>query len=95
MVWITPVIVFLDRLYLLWLLLVTLAYNWNCWLIPLRLFFPYQTPDNIGYWLITDILCDLIYLCDMTLIQPRLQFVKGGEIIVSKVLKQQKLPHEC
>ncbi|XP_058524396.1 cyclic nucleotide-gated cation channel beta-3 [Ochotona princeps] len=71
-----------DRLYLLWLLLVTLAYNWNCWLIPLRLFFPYQTPDNIGYWLITDILCDLIYLCDMTLIQPRLQFVKGGEIIV-------------
>nr|XP_002710722.2 cyclic nucleotide-gated cation channel beta-3 isoform X1 [Oryctolagus cuniculus] len=71
-----------DRLYLLWLLLVTLAYNWNCWLIPLRLFFPYQTPENTGYWLITDIVCDAIYLCDLLLIQPRLQFVKGGEIIV-------------
>uniref|UniRef100_A0A8C0X2L3 Cyclic nucleotide-binding domain-containing protein n=1 Tax=Castor canadensis TaxID=51338 RepID=A0A8C0X2L3_CASCN len=32
-----------DRLYLLWLLLVAMAYNWNCWLIPLRLVFPYQT----------------------------------------------------
>ncbi|XP_046498534.1 cyclic nucleotide-gated cation channel beta-3 [Equus quagga] len=71
-----------DRLYLLWLLLVTVAYNWNCWLIPLRLVFPYQTPDNTHYWLITDVVCDLIYLCDMLLIQPRLQFIRGGDIIV-------------
>uniref|UniRef100_A0ABI7Y3Q9 Cyclic nucleotide gated channel subunit beta 3 n=1 Tax=Felis catus TaxID=9685 RepID=A0ABI7Y3Q9_FELCA len=71
-----------DRLYLLWLLLVTIAYNWNCWLIPLRLVFPYQTPDNTRYWFITDIICDIIYLCDMLLIQPRLQFIKGGNIIV-------------
>ncbi|EHB11209.1 Cyclic nucleotide-gated cation channel beta-3, partial [Heterocephalus glaber] len=71
-----------DRLYLLWLLLVTIAYNWNCWLIPLRVVFPYQTPDNTHYWLITDIICDIIYLCDMLLIQPRLKFIRGGEIIV-------------
>ncbi|XP_007517413.1 cyclic nucleotide-gated cation channel beta-3 [Erinaceus europaeus] len=71
-----------DRLYLLWLLLVTITYNWNCWLIPLRLVFPYQTPDNTRYWIITDIICDAIYLCDMLLIQPRLQFVRGGDIIV-------------
>ncbi|XP_077732459.1 cyclic nucleotide-gated channel beta-3 isoform X2 [Canis aureus] len=71
-----------DRLYLLWLLLVTIAYNWNCWLIPLRLVFPYQTPDNTHYWFITDITCDIIYLCDMLLIQPRLQFIKGGDIMV-------------
>ncbi|KAK2491783.1 hypothetical protein MC885_014396 [Smutsia gigantea] len=71
-----------DRLYLLWLLLVTIAYNWNCWLIPLRLVFPYQTPGNTRYWLITDIVCDIIYLCDILLIQPRVQFVKGGDIIV-------------
>lgn len=82
-VWVTPVAVFLDRLYLLWLLLVTVAYNWNCWLIPLRLVFPYQTPDNTHYWLITDVVCDLIYFCDMLLIQPRLQFIRGGDIIVS------------
>uniref|UniRef100_M3YHL8 Cyclic nucleotide gated channel subunit beta 3 n=1 Tax=Mustela putorius furo TaxID=9669 RepID=M3YHL8_MUSPF len=71
-----------DRHYLLWLLLVTIAYNWNCWLIPLRIVFPYQTPDNTHYWFITDIICDIIYLCDMLLIQPRLQFIKGGDIIV-------------
>ncbi|XP_055964519.1 cyclic nucleotide-gated cation channel beta-3 [Sorex fumeus] len=71
-----------DRVYLLWLLLVSLAYNWNCWLIPLRLVFPYQTPDNTYYWLIPDILCDIIYLCDVLLIQPRLQFIRGGDIIV-------------
>uniref|UniRef100_A0A8C3WR16 Cyclic nucleotide gated channel subunit beta 3 n=1 Tax=Catagonus wagneri TaxID=51154 RepID=A0A8C3WR16_9CETA len=71
-----------DRFYLLWLLLVTVAYNWNCWLIPLRVVFPYQTPDNARYWLITDIVCDIIYLFDLFLIQPRLQFMRGGDIIV-------------
>ncbi|XP_006983349.4 LOW QUALITY PROTEIN: cyclic nucleotide-gated channel beta-3 [Peromyscus maniculatus bairdii] len=71
-----------DRIYLLWLLLVTIAYHWNCWLLPVRLAFPYQTPENRHYWIITDIICDIIYLGDMLLIQPRLQFVRGGEIIV-------------
>lgn len=71
-----------DRLYLLWLLLVTTAYHWNCWLLPARLAFPYQTPGNTHYWIITDIICDIIYLGDILLIQPRLQFVRGGEIIV-------------
>ncbi|XP_051054066.1 cyclic nucleotide-gated cation channel beta-3 [Phodopus roborovskii] len=71
-----------DRIYLLWLLLVTIAYHWNCWLLPVRLTFPYQTPDNRHYWIITDIICDIIYLGDILLIQPRLQFVRGGEIIV-------------
>ncbi|XP_029779317.1 cyclic nucleotide-gated cation channel beta-3 [Suricata suricatta] len=71
-----------DRLYLLWLLLVTIAYNWNCWLIPLRFVFPYQTPDNTHYWFIADIICDIIYLCDVLLIQPRIQFIQGGNIIV-------------
>ncbi|KAM6216118.1 cyclic nucleotide-gated channel beta-3 [Rhynchocyon petersi] len=73
-----------DRIYLLWLLLVTIAYNWNCWFIPLRLVFPYQTPNNTHYWFITDLVCDIIYVCDMLLIQPRLQFVKGGEIIMDE-----------
>ncbi|XP_074175148.1 cyclic nucleotide-gated channel beta-3 isoform X2 [Rhinolophus sinicus] len=71
-----------DQFYFLWLLLVTIAYNWNCWLIPLRLVFPYQTPDNVCYWLVADIVCDGIYLCDMLLIQPRLQFIRGGDTIV-------------
>ncbi|XP_070333533.1 cyclic nucleotide-gated channel beta-3 [Odocoileus virginianus] len=71
-----------DRGYLLWLSLVTIAFNWNCWFIPLRVVFPYQTPHNEGYWLITDLVCDTIYLSDLLLIQPRLQFMRGGDIIV-------------
>ncbi|XP_052507934.1 cyclic nucleotide-gated cation channel beta-3 [Budorcas taxicolor] len=71
-----------DRFYLLWLSLVTIAFNWNCWFIPLRMVFPYQTPHNTHYWLITDLVCDTTYLFDLLLIQPRLQFMRGGDIIV-------------
>ncbi|XP_055288074.1 cyclic nucleotide-gated cation channel beta-3 [Moschus berezovskii] len=78
-----------DRFYLLWLSLVSIAFNWNCWFIPLRVVFPYQTPHNTLYWLITDLICDAIYLFDLLLIQPRLQFMRGGDIIVdSKELKR-------
>lgn len=72
-----------DLMYVLWMLLVSLAWNWNVWFIPVRWAFPYQTPDNIYYWLLTDYLCDLIYILDITIFQPRLQFVRGGDIVVS------------
>uniref|UniRef100_A0A3P8U696 Cyclic nucleotide gated channel subunit beta 1b n=1 Tax=Amphiprion percula TaxID=161767 RepID=A0A3P8U696_AMPPE len=69
-----------DLMYVLWMFLVSLAWNWNVWFIPVRWAFPYQTPDNIYYWLLTDYLCDLIYILDITVFQPRLQFVHGGDI---------------
>nr|XP_013812250.1 PREDICTED: cyclic nucleotide-gated cation channel beta-3 [Apteryx mantelli mantelli] len=74
-----------DRRYVAWLLLVTIAYNWNCWFIPLRFVFPYQTPSNTIYWLVIDIICDICYLCDLLVFQPRVQFLKGGDIISDKV----------
>lgn len=70
-------------MYVLWLFFVVLAWNWNCWLIPVRWAFPYQTPSNIHFWLLVDYLCDLIYLLDVIVFQTRLQFVRGGDIIVS------------
>ena len=70
-------------MYVLWMFLVSLAWNWNVWFIPVRWAFPYQTPDNIYYWLLTDYLCDLIYILDISVFQPRLQFVCGGDIVVS------------
>lgn len=73
-----------DLMYVLWMLLVSLAWNWNAWFIPVRWAFPYQTPDNIYYWLLADYLCDLIYILDITIFQPRLQFVRGGDIVVSR-----------
>uniref|UniRef100_A0A8D0BVM6 Cyclic nucleotide gated channel subunit beta 3 n=1 Tax=Salvator merianae TaxID=96440 RepID=A0A8D0BVM6_SALMN len=77
-----------DRRYVGWLFLVTVAYNWNCWFIPLRLVFPVQTPSNMIYWIIIDILCDIIYVGDLLIFQPRVQFVRGGDIIVSKEMKK-------
>uniref|UniRef100_A0A4W5K3K2 Cyclic nucleotide gated channel subunit beta 1b n=1 Tax=Hucho hucho TaxID=62062 RepID=A0A4W5K3K2_9TELE len=71
----------LDLVYVLWLFIVTLAWNWNVWLIPMRWAFPYQTPSNIYLWLLTDYLCDLIYILDIMVFQPRLQFVLGGDIV--------------
>lgn len=73
------------------MLLVSLAWNWNAWFIPVRWAFPYQTPDNIHYWLLTDYLCDLIYIMDITIFQPRLQFVRVGDIVVSETLEANTL----
>ncbi|XP_057566813.1 cyclic nucleotide-gated cation channel beta-1 [Hippopotamus amphibius kiboko] len=73
-----------NLMYILWLFFVVLAWNWNCWLIPVRWAFPYQTPHNIHLWLLMDYLCDLIYLLDITVFQMRLQFVRGGDIITDK-----------
>ncbi|XP_077309933.1 cyclic nucleotide-gated channel beta-1 isoform X3 [Lithobates pipiens] len=73
-----------NLMYVLWLFFVVMAWNWNCWLIPVRWAFPYQTPTNIHYWLFMDYLCDLIYLLDIVVFQARLQFVRGGDIITDK-----------
>ncbi|XP_062277552.1 LOW QUALITY PROTEIN: cyclic nucleotide-gated cation channel beta-1-like [Scomber scombrus] len=75
---------FTNLMYVLWMFLVSLAWNWNVWFIPVRWAFPYQTPDNIYYWLLTDYLCDLIYILDLTVFQPRLQFVRGGDVVYDK-----------
>ena len=73
----------LDRRYIAWLSVVTLAFNYNTWFITARLCFPYHTPEAIPLWIGLDLLADFIYLIDLILFQPRKQFVKGGDVIVS------------
>ncbi|XP_009289079.2 PREDICTED: cyclic nucleotide-gated cation channel beta-1 [Aptenodytes forsteri] len=73
-----------NLMYVLWLFFVVVAWNWNCWLIPVRWAFPYQTPSNIYCWLLMDYLCDLVYLLDILVFQTRLQFVQGGDVITDK-----------
>uniref|UniRef100_A0A667XGD8 Cyclic nucleotide gated channel subunit beta 1a n=1 Tax=Myripristis murdjan TaxID=586833 RepID=A0A667XGD8_9TELE len=73
-----------DLLYVIWLFFVVMAWNWNVWLIPVRWAFPYQTPENIHIWLLIDYTCDFIYITDILLFQPRLQFVRGGDIVCDK-----------
>uniref|UniRef100_A0A8C8ALZ5 Cyclic nucleotide gated channel subunit beta 3 n=1 Tax=Otus sunia TaxID=257818 RepID=A0A8C8ALZ5_9STRI len=74
-----------DHRYIVWLMLVTVAYNWNCWFLPLRFVFPYQNPSNTIYWFTVDIICDICYLCDLLIFQPRVQFLRGGDIISDRV----------
>ncbi|XP_048024621.1 cyclic nucleotide-gated cation channel beta-3 isoform X1 [Megalobrama amblycephala] len=73
-----------DLTYVVWLFFVTLAWNWNVWLIPVRCTFPYQTPENVHWWLLMDYLCDTIYILDIVIFQPRLQFVRGGDVVCDK-----------
>ncbi|XP_062327873.1 cyclic nucleotide-gated cation channel beta-3-like isoform X8 [Osmerus eperlanus] len=73
-----------DLIYVMWLFLVMLAWNWNVWLIPVRWAFPYQTSENIYWWLLIDYTCDFIYILDIVVFQPRLQFVRGGDIVCEK-----------
>uniref|UniRef100_A0A9J8BWH7 Cyclic nucleotide gated channel subunit beta 1b n=1 Tax=Cyprinus carpio carpio TaxID=630221 RepID=A0A9J8BWH7_CYPCA len=75
---------FTSLIYVLWLFCVSLAFNWNAWMIPVRWAFPYQTPDNIHVWLLIDYLCDAIYILDILAFQPRLQFVLHGDIVTGK-----------
>ncbi|KAI6077459.1 Cyclic nucleotide-gated cation channel beta-1 [Aix galericulata] len=82
-----------NLMYVLWLFFVVLAWNWNCWLIPVRWAFPYQTPSNIHFWLLVDYLCDLIYLLDIIVFQTRLQFVRGGDIISEKKAMKENYLH--
>uniref|UniRef100_A0A158P9D0 Ion_trans domain-containing protein n=2 Tax=Strongyloidea TaxID=27829 RepID=A0A158P9D0_ANGCA len=80
----------LGRFYMTWLFLVTTAFLYNAFCIPLRSSYPYQTKANLVYWLILDYACDFIYLIDMTLIKPRLRFMKGG---ISVKARDETLKH--
>uniref|UniRef100_A0A8C7CV38 Cyclic nucleotide-binding domain-containing protein n=1 Tax=Oncorhynchus kisutch TaxID=8019 RepID=A0A8C7CV38_ONCKI len=71
-----------DLVYVVWLFFVMMAWNWNVWLIPVRRAFPYQTADNIYWWLLMDYTCDLIYINDILVFQPRLEFVRRGDIVL-------------
>ncbi|KAK6041786.1 hypothetical protein COOONC_20709, partial [Cooperia oncophora] len=79
-----------GRIYMTWLFLVTSAFLYNAYCIPLRSSYPYQTKSNLLYWLILDYTCDIIYFIDMVLIKPRLRFMKGG---ISVKARDETLKH--
>ncbi|BFZ13471.1 hypothetical protein BsWGS_16510 [Bradybaena similaris] len=69
-----------SKTYVTWLFLVSLAFLYNAVVIPLRGVFPYQTPDNVHYWLMVDYLCDFVYLLDMVVFKCRLRFTNDGVV---------------
>nr|XP_055038298.1 cyclic nucleotide-gated cation channel beta-3 isoform X1 [Misgurnus anguillicaudatus] len=81
---------FTDRRYIKWLSVVTIAFNYNVWLATARMCFPYHTPLAIPFWICFDILADLANVIDIIVFQPRLQFVKAGDIIKDRVMTKQK-----
>ncbi|KAF0768300.1 cyclic nucleotide-gated cation channel beta-1 [Aphis craccivora] len=64
--------------YVAWLSLVTMCYLYNCWVIPLRITFPYQTPENLWKWMLLDYCTDAINLLDTFVIKPRIMYLKDG-----------------
>ncbi|XP_036358557.1 cyclic nucleotide-gated cation channel beta-3-like isoform X2 [Octopus sinensis] len=79
-----------SKLYMSWLALVTLAFLYNCTVIPLRGVFPYQTEDNFYYWMAMDYLCDFVYLIDIIIFKSRVQFVNEGLLETNKKIIRKK-----
>uniref|UniRef100_A0A3Q3VZ33 Cyclic nucleotide-binding domain-containing protein n=1 Tax=Mola mola TaxID=94237 RepID=A0A3Q3VZ33_MOLML len=81
-----PTIDPLDHRYIAWLALVAVAYNYNVWFCTARLAFPYHNATANVYWVICDVLSDVVNVIDMVVWQPRLQFVKAGDIIKDRAM---------
>ncbi|KAI6203561.1 Tax-2 [Aphelenchoides besseyi] len=67
-----------SHTYLFWLCFVVVAFLYNALAIPLRSTYPYQTDENVLYWMVCDYVCDFIYVLDLLAVKPRLTFMRGG-----------------
>ncbi|XP_041375408.1 cyclic nucleotide-gated cation channel beta-1-like isoform X2 [Gigantopelta aegis] len=67
-----------SKVYVAWLFIVVIAFMYNAWVIPLRGIFPYQSEQNVYYWLIFDYSCDLIYIIDIVVFKIRIRFINDG-----------------
>ncbi|XP_035855505.1 cyclic nucleotide-gated cation channel beta-3 isoform X3 [Sander lucioperca] len=76
----------LDRRYITWLAVVAVAFNYNIWFCTARMVFPYHNEVVNPYWITCDILSDLVNVIDIIIWQPRIQFVKGGDIIKDRAV---------
>ncbi|XP_034022700.1 cyclic nucleotide-gated cation channel beta-3-like [Thalassophryne amazonica] len=80
---------FTDPRYIAWMAVVALSYNYNVWFCTARLAFPYHNPTLNPYWIFFDILADVVTAIDITVWQPRLQFVKKGDIITNRAVTKE------
>lgn len=67
-----------GSLYIGWLCVVTTAFLYNAWVIPLRSSFPFQTPNNSRVWLVVDACADCIYLFDILFVRHRVMYLCEG-----------------
>lgn len=64
--------------YITWLAIVTISFLYNAWVIPLRTFFPFQSPENTKDWMIVDYIADFVYLIDVLFIKHRTKYLHEG-----------------
>jgi len=67
-----------GKTYVGWLTLVSFAFTYNAWVIPLRLIFPYQTKENLYKWIIADAMADFVYVFDIVAIKSHVKFISNG-----------------
>ncbi|KAM4534066.1 cyclic nucleotide-gated channel beta-3 [Odontesthes bonariensis] len=77
---------FTDRRYIAWLTVVAMAFNYNVWFCTARVAFPFHNPSANKYWIFFDILSDIVNAIDILVWQPRLQFVKAGDIVKNRTM---------
>ncbi|XP_033842114.1 cyclic nucleotide-gated cation channel beta-3 [Periophthalmus magnuspinnatus] len=80
---------FTDRRYISWMAFVAVAYNYNVWLCTARLAFPFHNAVVNPFWIFFDVVSDIINVIDIIIWQPRLQFVKAGDIIKDRVMTKE------
>ncbi|KAH7718360.1 TAX-2 protein [Aphelenchoides avenae] len=76
--WIPKAIDPFGTWYTIWLSFVVTGFLYNSFVIPLRSTYPYQTDENVAYWMTADYIFDFFYLLDLVLVKPRLTFMRGG-----------------
>jgi cyclic nucleotide gated channel beta 1 len=67
-----------SRPYIFWLFIVSLAFMYNAYAIPLRAAFPFQSESNLKWWFLADYTCDLLYLIDIIVFKTSVKFVSNG-----------------
>lgn len=67
-----------GNFYITWLAVVSIAFLYNGWVIPLRSSFLVQTEENKDIWLIGDICADVVYAIDLFCVKHRLMYLKQG-----------------
>jgi len=85
----------LGKVYITWLMIVTASYTYNCWVIPLRICFPYQTKNNVYNWMYADYSMDLVYILDLILVKSRVMYLKDGFWIQDYKLTRHMYCHKC
>uniref|UniRef100_A0A5K3EYW9 Cyclic nucleotide-binding domain-containing protein n=1 Tax=Mesocestoides corti TaxID=53468 RepID=A0A5K3EYW9_MESCO len=73
--------------HIIWLFIVLLALIYNAIAIPLREAFDiYDRPEHMTFWLTCDSVADAIYLADLLIVKPRVQFTENG-IVMTELQK--------